>query len=119
MESPCNDTEDKSKGASCISSDDVPLLGHERRLDRFSFRHCLFLSFCLVPIFVALTSVFWRSMIRVFGRPSCPFPCFWIVPEFVIFSPSCLCCFLDLFLRRKWNVLSFLLTKALMVSILA
>ena len=101
MESPCNDTEDKSEGASCIPSDDVPLLGHERRLDRFSFRHCFFLSFCLVPISVALTSVFSRSMIRVFGRSSCPFSCSWFVPEFVIFSPSYLCCFLDLFLRRK------------------
>ena len=101
MESPCNDTEDKSKGASCISSNDVPFLGHERRLDRFGFRHCFFLSFCLVPIFVALTSVFSRSMIRVFGRLSCPFACSWNVPEFVILSSSCLCCFLDLFLRRK------------------
>ena len=98
MESLCNDTGDKSKGASCISSDDVPLLGHERRRDCFSFRHCFFLSFCLVPIFVALTSVFSRSMIQVFGRPYCLFPCFWIVPELVIFSHSCLCCFWDLFL---------------------
>ena len=101
MESPCNDTEDKSKGASCISSDDVPLLGHERRLDRFRFSHCFFLSFCLVQNFVTLTSFFSRSMIRVLARPSCPFPYFWIVPEFVIFSPSCLCCSLDLFLRQK------------------
>ena len=51
MVSPCNDTEDKSKGASCVSCDSMQILEYERRLDRFSFRHCFFLSFCLAPIF--------------------------------------------------------------------